>query len=699
MSFVPTPTQRPGALALIRRPWAAATMQAAIFPLVVLFFIYFFDQFDAATFGVLAPEIEKAFHLTDRAFVNLIALQSIVVLGAGVPIGYYGDRLPRRPIVVIGAVLAGTFSLLTGLAPSLLALVLFRFGNGFGQLVNGSIHPSLLADYYTPEARPTAFAMHNNAQRWGGIIGPAVAGLVAYFSSWREAFMILIVPIIIMAVVATRLPAVSRGQSDDAASAAVAEQERPVSFGRAVRMLLAVKTLRWQFAAWVAIGAGFVPLAAYYPLFLQRVFHVNSAVRGVLGAGGAVAALIGVQLSGTFTRRWLGKGMGEPIKYAGYALVAVGPPLALLAFAPNLPVAVAASILANFVGGWFWPPFLFTASVVAPARVRTLSFSFGNVFLVAGLIFFQLVFGQIADHNIRNGILALVPFWLIGGLILRGANKFVEPDVTRALSILSTTAELRKARLEAAYHSILSVRKVDLSYGPVQVLFGVDLELAEGEIIALLGTNGAGKSTLLKAISGLVPIHGGAIFFDGEDITGLEPEDSFAMGLVQVPGGKGIFPGMTVKENLEVAAWASRRPRAEVDAVRAELLELFPALRRRYDQPAAVLSGGEQQMLTLAQALISKPKLLMIDELSLGLAPTVVEELLKVVERIHQEGTSVILVEQSVNVALTVAHRAVFMEKGEVRFSGPTDELLERDDILRAVFLAGASSVNLKGAS
>jgi ABC-type branched-subunit amino acid transport system ATPase component len=162
---------------------------------------------------------------------------------------------------------------------------------------------------------------------------------------------------------------------------------------------------------------------------------------------------------------------------------------------------------------------------------------------------------------------------------------------------------------------------------------------------------------------------------------------------VQVPGGRGIFPGLTVKENLDVAGWATRRPKEEIEPAIREVLDIFPSLERRYEQPAGVLSGGEQQMLTLAQAFIAKPKLLMIDELSLGLAPVVVEELLNIVRRIHDEGTSVILVEQSVNLALTVADRACFMEKGEVRFSGPTAELLHRDDILRAVFLSGTASL------
>src|SRR5262249_46290149 len=154
--------------------------------------------------------------------------------------------------------------------------------------------------------------------------------------------------------------------------------------------------------------------------------------------------------------------------------------------------------------------------------------------------------------------------------------------------------------------------------------------LVEGEILALLGTNGAGKSTLLRAICGQVPMQNGTIFFDGQDITGLEPEDSFVLGMVQVPGGRGVFPGLTTRENLDVAAWASRRPTAERRAAIDEVLGLFPQLARRLDQPASVLSGGEQQMLTLSQALIAQPKLLMIDELTLGLAPIVVEGLLHI---------------------------------------------------------------------
>jgi ABC-type branched-subunit amino acid transport system ATPase component len=250
-------------------------------------------------------------------------------------------------------------------------------------------------------------------------------------------------------------------------------------------------------------------------------------------------------------------------------------------------------------------------------------------------------------------------------------------DVTRQLELPQPDA----ARIEP----ILVCDHVDVSYGPVQVLFGLDLTVDAGEIVALLGTNGAGKSTLLKAISGLVTPKAGSIHFDGTDITAQ-------MGLIQMPGGKGVFPQMSVRENLRLACWMFRHDKDRTDRKIEEILALFPRLRDRYTALAGDTSGGEQQMLTLAMALVNEPQLLMIDELSLGLAPTIVGDLIDVVHGIHETGVTIIVVEQSINVALTLAQRAVFMEKGEFRFSGPTAELLERPDILRSVFIAGAGA-------
>jgi ABC-type branched-subunit amino acid transport system ATPase component len=239
--------------------------------------------------------------------------------------------------------------------------------------------------------------------------------------------------------------------------------------------------------------------------------------------------------------------------------------------------------------------------------------------------------------------------------------------------------------------ALLSCRGIDMAYGPVQILFGVDFDVAPGEIVALLGTNGAGKSTLLKGICGLVRPTAGTVMFSGEDITKLPADVTTRRGVSLMPGGKGVFPTLTVEENLRLASWLIRKDQDRVEVAKAEVESLFPILRQRSSQMAGDLSGGEQQMLALGGALMTRPELLMIDELSLGLAPTIVAQLLDVVREIHARGTTIVIVEQSVNVALNLAERAVFMEKGEVRFEGPAQELLDRPDILRSVFISGAS--------
>jgi ABC-type branched-subunit amino acid transport system ATPase component len=236
---------------------------------------------------------------------------------------------------------------------------------------------------------------------------------------------------------------------------------------------------------------------------------------------------------------------------------------------------------------------------------------------------------------------------------------------------------------------LLEVANVDFSYGHLQVLFDVSIDVRDGEVLALLGTNGAGKSTLLRVISGLAPPDRGVVRFDREDVTDTTAGHRVRLGIVQISGGKAVFGSLSVGENLRAGAhtykWQKQRIRDRCDAA----LALFPRLGERLDQQAGTLSGGEQQMLAIAKALMLDPKVLIIDELSLGLAPVVVQELLGVVEQLKERGTTMVIVEQSVNVALALAERAVFMEKGEVRFTGRAADLLERDDLVRAVFLGG----------
>ena len=233
----------------------------------------------------------------------------------------------------------------------------------------------------------------------------------------------------------------------------------------------------------------------------------------------------------------------------------------------------------------------------------------------------------------------------------------------------------------------LQTRNIDFSYGKLQVLFDVSLDVAPGEALALLGTNGAGKSTLLRVISGLERPDAGQVLLGSEDIGGEAAERLAARGLVLIPGGRAVFPDMTVEDNLQMQAFVVRKNKTWVRERRRAVLDTFPRLGDRLTQQAGSLSGGEQQQLALARAMMLEPKVLCIDELSLGLAPVIVGELLEIVAAIHATGVTLVLVEQSLNIAAELCQRAVFLEKGQVKFEGRTAELLERDDIARAVFL------------
>lgn len=237
---------------------------------------------------------------------------------------------------------------------------------------------------------------------------------------------------------------------------------------------------------------------------------------------------------------------------------------------------------------------------------------------------------------------------------------------------------------------MLVLENVHAYYGPIQVLFGIDLEVGDGEIVALLGTNGAGKTTILRTISGVLRPTEGSVTFNGESLIGEKPADIVSRGIVQMPGGRGVFPGMSVIENLEIAGFLYGKDRKRRDEMVTKVLEFFPALKDRRKQVAGSMSGGQQQMLTLAKSFIMDPSLLLIDELSLGLAPKIVQDLLEIIRRVNEAGVAVVLVDQHVDLALDVAERAYFIERGEIRFSGPAEDLRGRDDLLRSVFLTGA---------
>ena len=596
-----------------------------------------------------------------------------------------------------GAVGWAFFSVMTGLAPTLVWLGISRAGAGLGRAVNEPVHNSLLADYYDIPVRPRIYGVHRYANALGQFLGPLTGGIMAYYWGWRSPFLVFGFVTMIFVIMGLKLREPLRGYWERKAmgmSQAVAEtEEEAPSWAESFRILWQVRSLRRIFYSLPFVAIALVGLATLGGLYYDEVWGLNEAQRGIVAAileGGAQLAglLIGIPLA----TRLMMKGAGHVMRFLAVVTVVITAAWAVFALAPWFGLALAANAVIS--GSFFLlvPGIYAVLSLAVPAKVRSFGFAVGTLWILPGLLLLPVV-GTLADsYGIRAGLLLAAPVFMVGGWLLASAGNFVEHDIQQVWKSTAARSEVALLRKQGKV-KLLLCRDIDVHYDNVQVLFGVNLEVDEGEIVALMGTNGAGKSTLLKAISGLVQASGGAVVFDGRDMTHTPPDEiAGRRGVVVVPGGMGVFTQLNVADNLRLAAWNRNARSPEVRAEIERVLQLFPVLRERLHEPAGNLSGGQQQMLTLGMAFISKPRLLMVDELSLGLAPVVVSQLLEVVRSLRDEGTTIILVEQSVNVALTVADRAYFMEKGEVRFEGSTSELLARPDLLRSVFLRAAAA-------
>lgn len=674
----------------------------AVFPIVVLFGLNAVDEFDRAAFGILLPEIREHFDLDLGTTLGLVGLASVAALALQVPIAQIADRSKRVPLAVVGALVWAAFSGLTGLATGLIVLTVARSGSALGKAVIDPTHNSLISDYYPIEVRTKVFSVHRAANAVGAFIGPLSAGLLAYYFSWRTPFIVFMVPTIVFAVLAMRLHEPVRGKwerqamgvSDEVANT----EETAPSFSESWRTVHKVHSLRriWYSLPFLATGLiGFVTLAS---LLYEQEFGLDERARGIAAAIAEPFQLVGLVVGSRWiAKRYTGNVAGLTRVGANVAMAAAVL-AAAFALAPNIVIAVAVNCVISAALAILAPAVFSGLSLAIPPRARATGFSVASLWVIPGLGVLPLI-GWIADQlSIRVGMLVMIPLFLIGGLIQRSIGNVIMDDIGQVWQSAAARSEALYERRQGRA-KLLLLRGVKSGYDNRTVLHGIDMDLDEGEVVALLGTNGAGKSTLLKTISGTVEADRGAVIFDGRDVTHAPPHEIAAMGIVQMPGGAGVFGSLTVRENLELAGWTHRRDDAGVASARAEVLQMFPMLADRLDEPAANLSGGQQQMLALGMSFIMRPRVLLIDELSLGLAPVVVGQMLPIVRRLADDGVTVVLVEQSVNVALTVAERAYFLERGEIRFAGPTAELLERPDILRSVFLSGASAAVAESAA
>jgi branched-chain amino acid transport system ATP-binding protein len=467
-----------------------------------------------------------------------------------------------------------------------------------------------------------------------------------------------------------------------------------VSWGEAWRSVWAVQTLRRLGFSSAALLAATGVLSAILPFYYAQVFHLGPLQRGAITSAESLAAIASIVVGAGLVDLFVRLRPQRVLLLTGLSgLLGAAAPL-LLVTVGNVWAAVVPQVAITAISAMLQPATLAVQLQVSPARARGTTGAFLSYMILPGVLLGQLLAGPLVDSlGFQATVAAVIPLLLLCSGLHFSAIPYFEYDM-RNSRLSAVAGEDYRRSVDAGRGKQLLVRQVDVHYGTVQVLFGVDLDLEEGELLALLGTNGGGKSTLLRAITGLSEASAGAILFEGDDITHLPPNEVARKGVIYMRGGQSGFPSLTVRENLRLGLWMHSRAASEKEELE-RVFQHFPVLRERLEQVAGSLSGGEQQMVALGQAFLARPKLLLIDELSLGLAPAAVQRLLEIVREINARGTSVIVVEQSVSTALQLARRAVFMEKGQVRYDGPAEELLRRQDLLRSVFLGAAAQANL----
>ena len=668
--------------------------------LVMMFVLTMIDEFPRAI-RVLAPDIQNSLNVSDTVLFGILGFGGVTLVLGAVPMAALADRAKRVAIIPVASAFWGITSFLSGLIVNPFQLFLTNAGTGFGQAYRIPVASSLLVDTYPIQARSRIFALEGLGRPVGQLVGPLVVGGIAAVAGgddpWRAAFFaIAIAPLVVAVLAAVMLREPARGRFEKQAvfgDEPVEVDELPVSMGTAFARLRKIKTFYFLSTGVGVLGFALIAIPIQFNLLLEDKYAMGPFQRGVVESLIWVAALAGLPVAGRIFDRGFRRDPGAMMRFAGVLVMVSG-----VVYMVALPIKILGALVALMAVAQTLISMAFVAAppliaAVSPYRIRAQAFALLPVFVfLMGGFFGGLIVGQLSDaYNERTAMLvAAPPAALIGGALIIYGSRFVRSDISRSVEeLVEEQEEQRRAAADPASVPALQVHNLDFAYGSVQVLFDVSFEVARGEVLALLGTNGAGKSTLLRAVSGLGIPDRGVVRLGGRTITYAEAEDRFAAGLVQLRGGAGVFEDLSVADNLRASVLAAGLDEAEVEARSQRALSLFPALADRTGTTGRELSGGQQQMLALAMALMHEPEVLLIDELSLGLAPLVVQELLGVVERLREGGQTMVIVEQSLNVALAFADRAIFMEKGRIRFEGPAQELAERDDLARAVFLGG----------
>lgn len=665
---------------------------------IILSLLLAFDELEGAAIQVLGPEIRSTFHISEGTIVFIATASSAFFVLGAVPMGWLADRVRRVPIVGVASLFFGAFVFASGLAVNAFMLFWTRFLTGIAKANSIPVHQSLIADNYPIGIRARMAAVMGMGAHGVGLASPVLTAAIATWfggpQGWRWAWYLLGIPVALVALGAFAMKEPPRGQfeKDDVLGEVIEDENpAPISMESAFARLKKIATIRTVLVAFCALGFGLFSQGELASLYLNDNLHVHHALtRGLILSLSGIAALPILPFVGQYFDKVYRRNPARALGLVG-ALI--------------LPSAIFTPIQYSVHNTtWFWilgvpqavlttSAFAMTAPVlqaVVPYRLRGMGTAMSTMYIFfIGGFGGGVISGFFTDAiGVQGTVIALgVPTSIIGGLLLMNGARFIRNDLSLVVEeLLEEREEYHKRHELGQEPPVLQVVNVDFSYGPVQVLFDVNFEIFRGECVALLGTNGAGKSTILRVVSGLEVPDRGVVRLNGRNVTYVAPEQRVRLGIVSLPGGKGVFPSLTVAQNLAVSSWLGGGNNADAEHRIDDVLTLFPELDKLRKQPAVSLSGGQQQMLALARVLIHRPEVLLIDELSLGLAPVVVQRMLQIVDELKARGQTMVIVEQSLNVALEISDRAIFLEKGQVKFEGAASDLLARDDLARAVF-------------
>ena len=685
--------------------------RVSTYPLVALGLLSITDRFQTYGFAVLAPDISRSLGITIAAIVAANALQNIAIAVAPFPVAALSQRKARRAMLcIVTGLIWSLITLYTGFVTSLLGVVGILFLDG---LTTGSVvalHTPLIMDNYHPSMRVRALSIYNAIFTFGNVAAPLFVGLLAgaLGFTWRGVFLFMGLTSLVMTLAALGLRDPGFGKWDterlresvhDLHGEDTDELQRDdvaLGFWEICRRMMLIPTNRRLFAGFTVFGILTIPLQTFISFFLERRWDLGPGARGIFFAYFAGCGVVALLIYGGRGEKQFHDDPAKVLRTVG-SLLALG--VFFVALGGAMPVFWL--MIACFgIGGALVTVILPGLSIgtmsIIPSNMRAHAQALVSLFLAIGGLIGALFLGGIETRYGAVGTMVAVAIpGVAGALIIASAGKFIRRDLERMIDEVLEDEEISRITSSGGRLPMLTSRGLNFSYGQVQVLFDVDFTVDDGEMVALLGVNGAGKSTLLKVVSGIGLPSSGSVRFRGQEITYLDAERRLRLGITQIPGGRAVFGPMTVVENLRSFGYTLRGEHRSVDRAIETCFEAFPRLYERRGSLASTLSGGEQQMLGLSKALMLRPRLLLIDELSLGLAPLVVAQLLEMVRRINADGTAVVLVEQSVNIALNLVEHAYFMEKGEMRFDGRSEDLLAREDLLRAVFLQGAAGAQL----